>query len=136
MSSNTDPVWDRIMRETEAEVVKEPILASFLYATILNHDNLESALSFHLAHKLDSTTASALLLREVIENAFNSCSDIGDSIRADLLAIEERDSACESLAIGRSQPAQVGHGDERRSISPWCLCRMEAGSTLSKFRQF
>jgi serine O-acetyltransferase len=80
-------------------VVKEPILASFLYATILNHDNLESALSFHLAHKLDSTTASALLLREVIENAFNSCSDIGDSIRADLLAIEERDSACESLAI-------------------------------------
>jgi len=95
----SDPVWDRILRETEVEVSKEPVLASFLYSTILNHTNLEAALSFHLANMLDSPNATALLLREVIEESFNSCTDIGQSIRCDLLAIEERDSACHSLAM-------------------------------------
>ena len=94
-----DPLWERIRRETQEEVAKEPILASFLYATILNHNNLEAALSFHLANQLDSTTAPSLLLREVIESAFNSCSEIGKAIRCDLQAIEERDSACHSLAV-------------------------------------
>lgn len=99
MHASADPVWDRIRKETEAEVAKEPILASFLYSTILNHSTLEAALSFHLAHMLDSATAPALLLREVIEGAFNSCSSIGEAIRADLLAVEERDSACNSLYV-------------------------------------
>ena len=94
-----DPVWERIRRETEEEVTKEPILASFLYSTILNHGNLEAALSYHLANALDSPTAPSLLLREIIEAAFNSCTEIGKAIRADLEAIEERDSACHSLAI-------------------------------------
>lgn len=94
-----DPVWDRIRRETEEEVAREPILASFLYSTILNHDTLEAALGFHLANKLDSPEASSLLLREVIEKSFASCENIGHSIRADLLAVEERDSACHSLYI-------------------------------------
>ena len=99
MHASADPVWDRIRKETEAEVAKEPILASFLHATILNHSTLESALSFHLAHMLDSPTASALLLREVIEGAFNSCRSIGEAIRADLQAVEERDSACTTLYV-------------------------------------
>jgi serine O-acetyltransferase len=100
MSSITsDPVWDRIRVETELEVTREPILASFLHATILNHTDLESALSYHLASKVDSPTASSMLLREIISDAFASCTDIGKSIRNDLLAIEERDSACNSLAI-------------------------------------
>ncbi len=94
-----DPVWDRIRRETEEEVAAEPMLASFLHATILNHGNLEAALSFHLASQLDSPTASSLMLKEVIEESFLSCTDIGKAIRADLLAVEERDSACNSLAV-------------------------------------
>ncbi len=97
--SVNDPVWERIRTETAAEVAREPILASFLHSTILNHNTLESALSFHLANKLDSPTASSLLLREVIENAFASCTNIGMSIRNDLLAVEERDSACDQLSI-------------------------------------
>lgn len=99
MHASADPVWDRIRKETQAEVDNEPILASFLYSTILNHGTLEAALGFHLAHMLDSATAPALLLREVIEGAFNSCRSIGEAIRADLLAVEERDSACNNLYV-------------------------------------
>ncbi len=98
-TANLDPVWDRIRAETAEDVAREPILASFLHATILNHSTLESALSFHLANKLDSPTASSLLLREVIESAFASCANVGQSIRNDLLAVEERDSACDQLSI-------------------------------------
>ena len=98
-TTERDPVWDRIRAETEVEVAREPILASFLHATILNHGDLESALSFHLANKLDSPTASSMQLREVITDAFASCPGIGRSIRADLLAVEERDSACDSLSV-------------------------------------
>ncbi len=94
-----DNVWQRICSETIQQADKEPILASFLHATILNHSSLEQALSFHLANKLDSPTASSLLLREVIMDAFTSDPRIPKAIRADLLAVEERDSACHELSI-------------------------------------
>ncbi|HSG59980.1 MAG TPA: serine O-acetyltransferase [Pseudomonadales bacterium] len=93
-----DPVWQLIREETEREVSREPILASFLHATILNHTRLESALSFHLANKLDSPTAPAMLLREVIEEAFANDGSIGRAIRADLEAVRDRDSACDQLS--------------------------------------
>lgn len=94
-----DPLWQSIREETACEASREPILASFLHATILNHDTLEAALSFHLANKLDSPTASALLLREVIEEALRSDADIGRAIRADIRAVRERDSACKGCSV-------------------------------------
>ena len=94
-----DPVWHTIRIETRKHAEQEPILASFLHATILNHDTLEAALSFHLANKLDSPAASALLIREVIQEAMEGDKTIGLSVRTDLRAIRERDSACHSLAI-------------------------------------
>jgi serine O-acetyltransferase len=98
-AKKADPVWDRIRTETELKVAQEPILASFLHATILNHSDLEQALSFHLASQLDSATLSALLLREVILDAFKHDRCIPKAIRADLMAVEERDSACHELSI-------------------------------------
>lgn len=94
-----DPVWQRILDETAQHAADEPILASFLHATILNHGDLESALSFHLAYQLDSPTASSLLLREVILEAFRDDACLRKSVRCDLLAVEERDSACQELYI-------------------------------------
>jgi serine O-acetyltransferase len=94
-----DVVWDRIRKETEQKAASEPILASFLHATILNHSKLEQALSFHLASQLDSATVSALLLHEVIQDAFKHDPCIYKAVRADLLAVEERDSACNELSM-------------------------------------
>ncbi len=94
-----DPVWDAIRKETELEAKKEPILASFLHATILNHDTLEASLSFHMATKLASPAAPALMLREVIDQAFAADSSIGDAIRSDIQAVQNRDSACSSCLL-------------------------------------
>ena len=94
-----DTVWDRIRKETEQKAAAEPILASFLHATILNHSKLEQALSFHLASQLDSATVSALLLHDVIQDAFKHDPCIHKAVRADLMAVEERDSACNELSM-------------------------------------
>ena len=97
-SLRLDPLWDNIRAQTRLQAEKEPVLASFLYATILNHDTLEAALSFHLANKLDSPALPAMLIREVIEEALAGDASIGIAVRADLQAVNERDSACCSQA--------------------------------------
>jgi serine O-acetyltransferase len=92
-----DSLWESIRLQTRKQAESEPVLASFLYATILNHDSLRAALSFHLANKLDSPALPAMLIREVIEEALVNEETIIESVRADLLAVSERDSACCSL---------------------------------------
>ncbi|RLQ23478.1 serine O-acetyltransferase [Seongchinamella sediminis] len=100
MSANQpDPVWERIRAETEKHAQEEPVLASFLHATILNHDSLECALSFHLASQLDSPTVTSLLLREVMLQAMRADPRIGEAMRCDLLAVVDRDSASHELYI-------------------------------------
>ncbi len=99
INPDNDTVWLGIREETERAAKQEPILASFLFSTILNHQSLESALSFHLANKMDTHTAPAMMVREVIEEAFCSDSGLGASVRADLRAVIERDSACDSYSI-------------------------------------
>lgn len=92
-----DDLWQQIRSGVAQQVEREPILASYLHATILNHATLESALSFHLANKLDSPVAPALLIREVIDEALAEDPTIGRAARADLSAVQQRDSACQSL---------------------------------------
>ena len=85
--TNADPMWERIRKEAAQHASEEPILASFLHATILNHAQLEMALSFHLASQLHSSTASALLLREVMLEALESDPSIREAVRQDLQAV-------------------------------------------------
>ena len=94
-----DPVWQTIRQETRAQAESEPALASFLHATILNHNTLEAALSFHLANKLANPAISSLQIREIIETALEQDDSIGAAVRADIKAIYERDPACDSYAI-------------------------------------
>lgn len=96
---NADPIWARIRSETEQHAQDEPLLASFLHASILHHGTLECALSFTLASQLDSPTASSLLLREVMLEAFRDDAGIREAVRADLQAVVDRDSACHELYI-------------------------------------
>ncbi len=89
-----DPLWSRIREEAEAIAQSEPVLASFVHATVLNHDRLEGALSYHLAQKLSSADTPAMLVRQVIVQALIGDPSIGDAVRADLAAVFDRDPAC------------------------------------------
>jgi len=86
-------LWKKIREEAWGYSVNEPILASFFYSTILNHKSFKSALSYQLANRLDGNTMPAILMREVIEEAFSKDPTILEAALADIVAVQERDPA-------------------------------------------
>jgi hypothetical protein len=92
-----DLVWDLMRQEAYIEAAREPLLVSFLYSTILNHPSLESALSFHLANRLSSPTMLSTQIMFLIREAFDADPDFRRSLRADILAVRDRDPACNCL---------------------------------------
>jgi serine O-acetyltransferase len=91
-----DPVWSALREQAEEWTIREPALASFVHATILAHDRLEDALSYHLARKLGCEELSPMMMREILDEALESDAMIGEAVRADLSAVFERDPACNS----------------------------------------
>lgn len=92
-------LWRLIRDEVKAQANGEPILASFLHATVLNHDNLPAALSFHLANKLGSATLPEMSVREIFEKAYDDDPSIILSTCRDIAAVVERDPVCSSYSI-------------------------------------
>jgi serine O-acetyltransferase len=91
-----DPVWSKIRGPAANLAAAEPILASLLYATVLNQPRFEDALSYHLAQKIGTVEAPAILIRQVLDEAFSADRNIGVAARADIVAVHERDPACKS----------------------------------------
>ncbi len=91
-----DPVWERVRTEAEEMAAGEPILASFLYSTILNHRNFNDAVAYHLAQKLGNAEVHSMQLRELFDEAMRDQPEIGEATRADIVAYYERDPACHS----------------------------------------
>ncbi|WP_340109249.1 serine O-acetyltransferase [Pikeienuella sp. HZG-20] len=89
-----DPVWARIRREAKAVAAAEPLMASLVHAVILQAHGLEEAISYRLAQKLYTDDMPQMLIRQICDEAESSDPEIGIAIRADIVAIEERDPAC------------------------------------------
>lgn len=94
-----DPLWIQLRRETRTIIRNEPLLASYLHATVLKHATLESALSFLLSGKLESPYLTALSLHDILRRAFRASGEIREAIRADLTAVVDRDPAAGSPAV-------------------------------------
>ena len=88
-----DPVWSQMREEALRISRAEPAIASFVHATVLNHERLEDALTFHLAQKLGNSDVGAMVVREVFQSALQDEPSIGEAVRADLSAVFERDPA-------------------------------------------
>ncbi|KAJ9146884.1 hypothetical protein P3X46_029099 [Hevea brasiliensis] len=93
-AESADPIWDAVREEAKLEAEKEPILSSFLYASILSHDCLEQALAFVLANRLQNPTLLATQLLDTISYVMMHDRGIQHSIRLDVQAFKDRDPAC------------------------------------------
>lgn len=91
---STDQTWARMRVEAAAAASKEPSLASFLHATVLNHQTFEYALSYRLAEKLSDGEMNAMLWREVCLDAYTDEPRIVEAALADIIAVYTRDPAC------------------------------------------
>ena len=90
---SSDKTWARMRLEAATAAAQEPSLASFLHATILNHESFRQALSYRLALKLSDAEMNALIWREVISAAFDDQPDIVEASLADVLACFDRGPA-------------------------------------------
>lgn len=90
-----DPVWARIRTEAEEAVEHEPLLGGVVHSSILHHRTLESALAYRVSMKLTSNEMSEQILREICDAAHAADSAIGVAARADIVAVEDRDPACD-----------------------------------------
>lgn len=96
---DSDQLWSAIRSRAADRAAAEPMLASFLHATILNHQCFEDAVSFHLAGKLASETLPAMQLRDVMQQAMQHDPGIAQAICADIQAVQERDPAVKCCLV-------------------------------------
>ena len=92
-----DPIWDRVRAEASAMVQSEPLLGGLVHSSLLHHPSLERALAYRFSLKLASGEMSEQILREIADEAYDTAADLGQSARADLAAVFERDPACTRL---------------------------------------
>ena len=95
--AGADPLLTRLRQEAEAILRQEPELGGFVHAAILAQDSLAAVIAHRIAQRLDRPEAPYTMIRQ----AFDACLDrepaLLDAMRADLLAVLERDPACTRL---------------------------------------
>ncbi|MFT6104633.1 MAG: serine O-acetyltransferase [Paracoccaceae bacterium] len=89
-----DPVWAQISVEGKDAITMEPLLGGLIHSSILHHPTMERALAYRISLKLTSGEMSEQILREIADEAYSSDPALGQSARADLVAVFERDPAC------------------------------------------
>ncbi|ADH89323.1 serine O-acetyltransferase [Ancylobacter novellus DSM 506] len=90
-----DPVWSRIRKEAEEVIAREPALASFIFSTVLYHSSLEEAVGHRVSQRLDHVDMPGHLIRQAFREAASEDPEFGIALRADILAVCDRDPATE-----------------------------------------
>ncbi|WP_322988527.1 serine O-acetyltransferase [Hoeflea sp.] len=90
-----DPIWDSIRMEAERSVGQDPLLAAFLYSTILNQPSLEEAVIHRVCERLDHPDLQANLLRQTFLEMSADWKQWGAVLRVDIQAVYDRDPACD-----------------------------------------
>jgi serine O-acetyltransferase len=97
-SANTmmvvDPIWDSMREEARAAAERDPVLAAFLYSTIINHRSLEECVIYRICERLDHPDMQAILLRQTFDEMLREWPEWGAILRVDIQAFYDRDPAC------------------------------------------
>ena len=127
MNVADDGFWGEIQSEARREAECEPVLVSFLHASVLRHRKLEDALGVILANKLQTPELPAILLRDLINEVLTEHVLIRALIRADLLAARSetprhmatRDHFCITRVFTLSKRTVSRTGCGSRGGRPW-----------------
>ena len=94
-----DPIWRSIREEAEEAVAADPLLAAFLYATILNQESLEDAVIHRLAERLAHQDLGADLIRQTFKAMLDDWPEWSAVVRVDIQACYDRDPACDRFIM-------------------------------------
>jgi serine O-acetyltransferase len=129
-----DPIWAEVRAEAEDIVRTETTMASFVFATVLNHDRLEDAIVDRIAQRLDNHVVSAEVIRCGFKQALDQDQSLGDFMRSDISAVYDRDPACHRYiepilyfkgfhAIETHRLAHFMHGKGRKDFAYYLQSR-------------
>ncbi|MCT7375447.1 serine O-acetyltransferase [Chelativorans salis] len=96
---HVDPIWSEVRAEAKAAVDNDPLLAAFLYATVLNHASLEDAVIHRVAERLDHPDLGADLIRQTFQAMWEDEPDWSAVVRVDVQAYYDRDPACDRFIM-------------------------------------
>lgn len=89
-----DPIWDTAREEALTAAGQDPLLAAFLYSTVLNHRSLEECVVHRICERLDHPDLQAVLLRQTFMEMLEDWPEWGVILRVDIQAVYDRDPAC------------------------------------------
>ena len=92
-----EPVFARIRIEAEAMARREPEVVNLVYTTILNQETLEEAIAQRLAARLGNADVNTDILRQTFIDIIAQDAKFGETFRADIMAVFDRDPACTRL---------------------------------------
>ncbi len=94
-----DPIWTHVRGEAEEAVRSDPLLAAFLYSTVLNHESLEDAVIHRVSERLDHPDLGADLIRQTFRAMLRDQPDWSAIVRVDIQAYYDRDPACDRFIM-------------------------------------
>ena len=92
--TTVDPIWDTLREEARAAIEQDPLLAAFVYATVLNQRSLEECVVHRICERLGHADLEAALLRQTFMEMLADWPEWGSVLRVDIQAVYDRDPAC------------------------------------------
>jgi len=92
-----DALFQRLRAEAEAALRGEPGLGALFNDTIFSQASLEDSVAYRVANRLAGPEASGAAIRRAFAEYFARNGEASATLRADLLAVLERDPACTRL---------------------------------------
>lgn len=94
-----DPIWEAVRAEAHDAVENDPLLAAFLFSTILNQESLEDAIIHRLAQRLDHPDLGADLIIQTYRELTRDLPEWSEIVRVDMQAYYDRDPACDRFLM-------------------------------------
>lgn len=88
-------VWNNLKFEAQSVAEREPALGSLLEDVVLSRESLGEALAYRLTRKLDYNHNPKRFLLDLFFEAFQSDPVILDRVALDIIAVKDRDPACD-----------------------------------------
>ncbi|PLU30693.1 serine O-acetyltransferase [Sinorhizobium medicae] len=89
-----DPIWDSLREEARLAAERDPMLAAFLYSTVVNQHSLEDCVICRICERLDHPDLQASLLHQTFAEMLDDWPEWGAILRVDIQAVYDRDPAC------------------------------------------
>ena len=89
-----DPIWSSLREEARIAAENDPVMAAFLYSTVINHRSLEDSVIYRICERLDHPDLQATLLRQTFDEMREDWPEWSSILRVDIQAVYDRDPAC------------------------------------------